>query len=69
LASFSVIEPSLLEEIFTYIKLNIPTPYPPRGACPWSTGGAPVASFIDDVPGRATKQGNTSRLEGLLPKA
>ena len=33
-----------------YIKLNTPTPCPPRSAYPWSTGGEPVASFINDEP-------------------
>jgi len=42
-------EPSERGKII-YIKLNIPTPCPPRGACPWSTGGEPVASFINDKP-------------------
>jgi len=33
-----------------YVKLNTPMTCPPRATCPWSTGGAPVASFINDGP-------------------
>ena len=42
-------EPSARGKII-YIKLNTPRPCPPRSACPWSTGRAPVASFINDAP-------------------
>jgi hypothetical protein len=52
LGSFSAMEPSLIEENFAYIKLNTPVTCPPRATCPWSTGGALVASFINDVPGQ-----------------
>ena len=45
-------EPSIFaRDKLAYVSLNIPTPCPPRGAFPRSTGGASVASFINDAPG------------------
>ena len=48
--SVSVIEHSQIEEILAYIRLNTPVTCPPRATCPRSTGGVPVASFINDGP-------------------